>query len=86
MDVVRVCSSLCQRGPAASTGQQMYAQLWWWWGAEGLSPSTAGISSPLAHMELLRGLQLSSPGADKMRCSTDLADKEGLLRTVRLGA
>lgn len=64
----------------------MCAQLWWWWGAEGLSASTAGISSPLAQMELLRVLQLSSPGADKMRCSMDLADKEELLRAVKLGA
>lgn len=86
LDVVRVCSSLCQRRPAASTGQQMCAQLWWWWGAEGLSASTAGISSPLGQMELLRVLQLSSPGADKMRCSMDLADKEELLRAVKLGA
>lgn len=66
----------------------MCAQLWWCWGgAEGLSPSTAGISSLLAQMELLRGLQLPSPGADKLRCSKDLipTGKEGLLRAVEAG-
>lgn len=53
----------------------------------GHSPSTVGISCPLAQMELRRGLQLSSPGADKLRCSMDLTPtgKEGLLRAMEAG-